>query len=231
MAIFEFKKFDLEIDKNVFPITTDAVLLASWVEINSSDLVLEVGIGSGIISFICKFKFSNIEIHGIDINSHAIKTAEFNMDNLGLDGMTFSSISFQEFESKTRYDHIICNPPYFANSLLPLSQKMKEAKHRENFDFGKFASFCNRNIKDNGSISVILPYDQENELSYNLCKFGFSPSRICKIKHCDNSNIKFVLLEYQKPYRKLKIETQALYTQDSNIVSNWHADLIKEVLK
>lgn len=231
MAIFEFKKFDLEIDKNVFPITTDAVLLASWVKLNSNDLVLEVGIGSGIISFICKFKFSNIEIHGIDINSHAISTANFNVDNLSLDGMIFSSIAFQEFESKKRYDHIICNPPYFANSLLPLSQKMKEAKHRENFDFRKFASFCNNNIINNGSVSVILPYDQENEFSYYMCTCGFSPSRICKIKHYDNSNIKFVLLEYQKSYRNLKIETQALYIQDSNIVSNWYTDLTKEVLK
>ena len=86
MKYFSFKKFDLQVSEEVFPITTDTILLASWVNCKLAKSLLEVGIGSGAISFLLESQNKTLDkVIGIDINKTAIELARQNTLQLKLD--------------------------------------------------------------------------------------------------------------------------------------------------
>jgi len=90
LKYFSFKKFDLQVSEEVFPITTDTILLASWVNCKLAKSLLEVGIGSGAISFLLESQNKTLDkVIGIDINKTAIELARQNTLQLKLDKMVF----------------------------------------------------------------------------------------------------------------------------------------------
>ncbi|MBK7094261.1 MAG: methyltransferase [Saprospiraceae bacterium] len=94
----------------------------------SSAKILDIGTGTGLLALMAAQKNSNAEITGIEPDEHSYSEAEYNFRNSPwADRLEIFNTSLQEFRLCTlqKYDHIICNPPYFSNSLPPPSDLKK----------------------------------------------------------------------------------------------------------
>jgi len=99
-----------------------ALLKTKTPEINIIDLCS----GSGCVSLaLAKHyeKHKNINIVGIDISKDAVDVALFNKKNLSLKNINYINIDFFDFikhqqsnTNSTKYDIIVCNPPYISES-------------------------------------------------------------------------------------------------------------------
>ena len=77
--------------------------------------ILEIGVGSGVISAMLKIKHHDINMVASDISEQALKIAKRNFELKNLDIIAIKSDLFEDIEDT--YDIVISNPPYIKNSF------------------------------------------------------------------------------------------------------------------
>ena len=87
--------------------------------------VLEIGVGSGIISVMLALLIKDIEIISVDINDKALELAKSNAIKHGVeDKITFIKSDLFTNVPDVKFDMVISNPPYIADDYkLPLNVK------------------------------------------------------------------------------------------------------------
>ena len=65
-----------------------------------------------------------------------------------------------------KYDLIISNPPFFSKSLKPENSERLKAKHQEDLNFEDILKFSQKYLETNGSLNLILPYDQKDKVHH-----------------------------------------------------------------
>lgn len=124
--------------------------------------VLEIGVGSGIISVMLALLIKEIKIVGVDINETALELAQQNaIKHNVLDKITFLKSNL--FEQVTaEFDMVISNPPYIANDyVLPHNVKYEPA----NALFGG-------KIGDE-LLKAIIQQTYERKIPYLFCEMGY----------------------------------------------------------
>ena len=113
---FKFKQFTVRQDRCAMKVGTDGTLLGSWA--NGGESVLDVGTGTGLIALMMAQRFPCAKITAIDISNDAFLQAEENvLASPYSDRISVLNIAFQQLPHSI-YDSIVCNPPFFENSLL-----------------------------------------------------------------------------------------------------------------
>lgn len=200
MSIFNFKQFDVKQDKSSMKVGTDAVLLGTWVRINTSSTnVLEVGTGCGVISLIIAQRYPEVTIDAIDIDQESADEAEENFRNSPwIHRLNAINKSLQEYNTTKVYDSIISNPPYFNNSLQCPKQQRTNARHTNTLSYNDLLNHSNNLLSNNGSLSVILPFEEGKLFIKLSTEFNFILNRITEVYPTPTSQPKRMLIELIK---------------------------------
>lgn len=131
---------------------------------NKSPKVLEIGVGSGIISVMLAMLVKDIEIIAVDINDKALELAKENAIKHGVeDKITFiKSDLFTNVPLDMQFDMVVSNPPYIADDYkLPKNVKYEPS----NALFGgKVGDELLKNIIEN---------THKKEIKFLLCEMGY----------------------------------------------------------
>jgi len=196
---FYFKKFKVRNTVSALKVNTDGVLLGAWAKLNSSDKILEVGTGSGVISLMLNQRFSGIDITAIDIDEISYKEASFNVELNEASNIKVIHKSFQNFsKSSHKFDHIVSNPPYFQNSTKPDSQSLNLAKHTAELSFSDFWDAAESMTHAQSSVSVVLPFEESLGFIKLATDKQFGVHRQLNIRPKVSSPVKRVLIEFRK---------------------------------
>jgi len=162
---FHFKQFSVRHDRCSMKVGTDAVLLGAWADVNGIKNVLEVGAGSGIISLMIAQRTSPVvKIDAVEIERGAAEQAVENiLQSPWPSRIVVHPVAIQDFFPPELYDMIICNPPFFNNSLKPPDKGRLQVRHTTSLSFEDLLSAAFRLLKSSGKLSVILP-EQEGIL-------------------------------------------------------------------
>ena len=102
---------------DVFPLGTDAVLLASFAGTSGVRKMLDLGCGSGVISLLLALRCPQASGRGVDILPAAVENARQNAACNGLaDRLSFETGDLRNFrmmDGAGAYDLVTANPPYF----------------------------------------------------------------------------------------------------------------------
>jgi tRNA1Val (adenine37-N6)-methyltransferase len=156
---FVFKQFKILQDKCAMKVGTDAVLRGSWVNTSNTKNILDIGTGTGIIALMLAQK-SDAIIDAIDIDkSAAIQAAENANECKWKERIHIQHISLQQFalESKTKYDLIVSNPPYFIDSSKALEESRTNARHTDQLAYDDLLKGVLQLLSATGKFYVILP--------------------------------------------------------------------------
>ncbi len=197
---FRFKQFTIWHDKTAMKVGTDGVLLGAWVNCNNSKNILDIGTGTGLIAIMLAQK-TNSKITAIDLDTDAYLQAKENIELCEWKNRISSeNISFQEFyqNQKSKFDLIVCNPPFFENSLKPQNKKREIARHTNSLPFENLIEGVSKIISDKGFFSVILPVELEQKFN-NLCEQNLLFCvRETIVKPNYDKKAKRILLEFSK---------------------------------
>lgn len=108
-----------------FKVTKDVLIprpeteeLVEWIledgKLKNDLQILDIGTGSGCIAIALKTNLPNSEVHAIDVSENALKIAQENALNLGVD-INFKQLDILNNENWSQldtYDIIVSNPPY-----------------------------------------------------------------------------------------------------------------------
>ena len=166
--MFQFKNFALSHEHSTLKIGTDSVLLASVVPVTGIRTVLDIGCGCGVIGFCIADRLrlqgtDSYSVTGIDIDGASIEECRKNAAAFPRDhhpNFHFEEISVQDFAPKhpSEYQLIVCNPPYFGNSLKPEDEKRRQSRHRDDhLPFATLAECVRQLLTDDGRFYLILP--------------------------------------------------------------------------
>jgi tRNA1Val (adenine37-N6)-methyltransferase len=156
---FQFKKFKVFHDKSSMKVGTDAVLLGAYLSLENVENILEIGMGSGLISLIAAQK-SGANIMAIDIHENSVIQAQENFSlSPWAKRLKAEFISIQDF-SKTKqikYDCIFSNPPFFENDLKSDNKDRNIARHNDYLSPLELILSAKILLKTKGILSIILP--------------------------------------------------------------------------
>ena len=197
---FRFKHFTIFQNRCAMKVGTDGTLLGAWAEIPKTlhARILDIGTGTGLIAIMMAQRAPHAHITGIDIDAEAAAQAKENAsgspcaDRIQIDNIALQSIGNEKFDS------IVCNPPYFNNSLKCPDRQRTIARHTSELTFGQLMSTAFRLLKDTGNISVIIPSDCRLDMDSAAALAGLHPKRVCSVKTAPAKPPKRMLLSYAK---------------------------------
>lgn len=156
---FQFKQFKVEQAQCAMKVSTDACLLGAWISLPEEAMeVLDVGTGTGLLALMLAQRYRGIQVDAIEIDKLAFQQASSNFSSspwsLRLNAMHADA---NQYNSSKRYDALICNPPFFHNSLLSEDEGRNKARHIDLFGQMQLLHLAERILHSAGTLSLILP--------------------------------------------------------------------------
>lgn len=108
-------------DKGVYSFTQDSVILANLANVSSSDRVLDLGCGNGILSFLIYCKKNPKLVIGIEkqkiLFDMCTKSCEYNKTDNRIKFINADVKDIRAVCEHESFDVVVCNPPYFSSSI------------------------------------------------------------------------------------------------------------------
>lgn len=159
MGRFRFKQFAVDDDDASLKVGTDAVLVGAWCNVENAQRILDIGTGSGVIALMMAQRTSpDARIDAVEVNVNDANQARSNIMNSPWPGkIAVHALPIQEFSPDGPYDLIVCNPPYFSQSLHPPETNRAMARHDTQLTQRELLAAVDRLLAPHGIFSVILP--------------------------------------------------------------------------
>ncbi len=193
---FQFKQFTVWHNLCAMKVGTDGVLLGSWASCSNIENILDIGTGSGLIALMLAQR-SNALIDAIDIDENAYQQASINISNSPFpQRISVFHAEIQSYKQDKQYDLIVCNPPFFSQSLKSPDKQRNYARHDNIMPFEVLFKKSASLLKKNGKLALIIPTDRYDELNQMAIRINLHLYRICYVKTRPAKTSKRLLLEY-----------------------------------
>jgi tRNA1Val (adenine37-N6)-methyltransferase len=214
-SYFQFKQFTIQQENAAMKVGTDGVLLGAWTDIENVKSVLDIGTGTGLIALMMTQR-SEANITAIEIEENAFRDASLNIQNSPWsERIKIVHSSFQEYlvNNSQLFDCMVCNPPYFTDSLKSKTESRTIARHNDELPFEALVEGVSRIINKDGHFSVVLPAGDERDFRFLAANYRLFPSRITRVKPKPSKPASRVLMEFRfeailKIDNELTIETE-----------------------
>lgn len=205
--MFRFKNFTVEQDLCAMKVGTDGVLLGAWAR--GGEQVLDVGTGTGLIALMMMQRYPEARVTALDIDEGAVRQATINVEQAeAKDRIRVVQQRVQEHEGQ--YDAIVSNPPFFIESLNAPDVQRNTARHAETLTYAELMEAAWRLLKDDGELSVVVPFDYRQRMEDEATFRGFFPSRVCAVKTVERKPAKRYLLAFRKHFCQCVKETMTI---------------------
>ena len=212
---FRFKQFAIKQVKSAMKVGTDGVLLGAWADACGADYILDIGTGTGLISLMMAQRF-NANIVGVEIEQNSYKEAVENINNSKWkDRIKIQHTSFQEFakSTKKKFDCIVANPPYFANSLKTPDSNRNFARHTDSLSFEDLLFGVYVTLSPKGKFTLIIPFSNKDSFIKLANKVSLFCTRQLIIKSKPELEPKRIIMEFG--FDKKEIDSNILIVENA----------------
>lgn len=183
--------------KYMFRMNTDSCLLGNFLKLSSNSRVLDIGTNNGVLLLYASV-YNCKELVGIDINDEAIKLANYNLTYNHVQNFHLYSLSVQEFKDINLFDVIICNPPYFQNSLKNSNPYLSLARHEDNLPLPILFKKVDELLKKDGSFYLVHRYQRYMDILKELSLYSLKIVDSQFIENKKTQNPETILLKIQR---------------------------------
>lgn len=225
-AFFKFKEFCVDHSRCAMKVGTDGVMLGAWA--NGGDCILDIGTGSGVIALFMAQRNVNSRVVAIDIDSEAVAQARLNVErSIYNERITVIETALQDFHDQT-FNSIVCNPPFFANSLRNKDVQRSIARHTDTLSYGDLFRGAMTLLDEDGEFSVVIPASCRYEFDAEATFAGLFPSRICSVRTVSRKPVSRYLLAYRKHPVDMIEETGGCINNDDMSRTEWYRSLTQD---
>ena len=139
---------------------------------------------------------SEPEISARDNDSESTDCIE--NSGLGANSGCSEESSFGE-ESELYFDHIICNPPYFSQSLKSEKNQARDtARHNDILPFDQLAKIVTKHLSQNGHFDLILPIEEAHRFVECANQVSLTLVHHASLQHSENKPPNRYLMQFVK---------------------------------
>lgn len=229
-SYFQFKRFTVCQQHCAMKVGTDGTLLGAWAAApQAPGRILDIGTGTGLIALMMAQRFPEALVTAIDIDEMAVSQAAENVSASPFaDRIRVVAADVQTFRTAEKFDSIVCNPPFFEDSLTCPDPQRTEARHTVTLGYRQLMESVFRLLKDDGLFSVIIPTDCRARLESEAHLRGFFISRVCSIQTTPRKAPKRYMIEMTKQPVNEVDTTNGVLELSPQIRSDWYHELTKE---
>lgn len=232
MSKFRFKQFEVVQDHAAMKVGTDGCLLGALAECGNR--ILDVGTGTGLLALMMAQRCESAQVTGVEISHEAVIDARCNFGaspwSQRLECVESGFVEFcNERVDRVTYDSIVCNPPYFDNSLECEDEGRRCARHTSSLAFGELVKGVAELLDANGSFSVVIPAEAYGSFCGECVLNGLWLSRCYEIKTVPRKHARRMVLVFGKQQGETLITTHCLRNAD-NSYSSWYAELMNDFM-
>ena len=227
---FQFKQFTIHQQYCAMKVGTDGTLLGAWALASESPCrILDIGTGTGLIALMMAQRYPQAKVTAIDIDDGAVRQAKENVSASPFaDRINVIKADVLTFEEEEKYDSIVCNPPFFEDSLTCPDPQRTEARHTVSLGYRQLMEAAFRLLKDDGHFSLIIPSDCRERLESEAHLRGFFLSRVCSIQTTPKKAPKRYMIELTKQPVNEVDTTNGILESSPQVRSDWYRELTKE---
>ncbi len=198
MAGFQFKQFSITQERTAMKVGTDGVLLGAWANCEQTSTILDIGTGTGLVTLMLAQR-STAQITAVEIDSDACNDAQENFSlSKWSNRIELQNIAIQTFAASCTYqfDLIVCNPPFFSNSLKTPNQSRNRARHDDGLPTCELFACAEKLLSPAGLFTVIIPHDKLESYISEAKKNNLQVQRVMHIKPTPTADYKRALVEF-----------------------------------
>ena len=159
---FQFQQFRIEQGQCAMKVSTDACLLGAAADLTNATRLLDIGTGTGLLALMAAQRHPTVETEAVEIDGAAATQAAANVAASPWAGrirVRAVSLAGYAATSPAAFSHIICNPPFFRQSLHSPDAARATARHEaaDSLSFEALAAFAAEFLLPSGLLTVLLP--------------------------------------------------------------------------
>lgn len=225
---FSFRQFTVYHDRCAMKVGTDGVLLGAWA--NGGRNILDIGTGTGLIAMMMAQRFADASVTAVEIDHDAASQAIENVTSSPFaTRITIEETSIQAFVSQEKFDAIVSNPPFFADSLKNPDSRRATARHTDTLPFGELLAAAKRLLTADGEFSAIVPADGLESFTSEAYLAGFTVARRCMLRTTPRKQPKrtLIALRHAAAAGDTQTDSQCLMNADGSR-SEWYNTLTED---
>ena len=206
--------FELEIPAGVFPLSTDSMVLASFVRLPKAARVLDLGAGCGTLGLLLCSQDQNCHVTGIEVDEKAHLAALENIRRNALEPRMESICadlrSVSSLFAPGAFSVCVSNHPYFSGG--PASQATPLARREDlcsTTDLFRSAACA---LKFGGDFFLVPRPERLAELIARGAQCALEAKRLALVRHREGEAVSLIALQFRKGAKPgLKWEEIALH--------------------
>ena len=176
-SYFEFKRFRIEQQGCSMKVGTDGVLLGAWFRLEPGMSVLDIGTGTGLVAIMAAQRGAG-SVSAVEIDESAAAQAAANAAASEWGAVIqVVNADVSTFRPGLKFDRIVCNPPYFRDSLRCPDAGRNTARHNDSLSFETLMECAALMLAPAGRLSVVIPADAVETLLKCAAVQGLGLSR------------------------------------------------------
>ncbi len=212
-SYFQFKKFKINQDKCAQKVSEIACILGAACPIpEDTNSILDIGAGTGLLSLMLAQR-TQARIDAIEIEEQTFYQLNENIENSIFKNRIQPILhDATKYTFEKKYDLIICNPPFFTNSLKSKSISKNIAWHDETLTLTQLFTIAENTLKDTAQLHIVLP----NNLIENQNLISLHINYRQKIKHRKETPPKYELIGLGKYPFEINIKSEMIIREGSD---------------
>ena len=187
-----------------YSFTSDSVLLANFVSAKHTDICVEIGAGSGVVSILVNYKNKPQKIFAFEMQERLAQLTQINIQKNNMNGQI--EVVNDKVQNHKQYIQdgsisvVFCNPPYFKNgtSTKNQSQEVAIARHEDFLPLSDLCETSSKMLKFGGKFYVVYPASRLAELIFELKKNNLEPKNMFFAQPMPSKNASVVLMQCTK---------------------------------
>jgi tRNA1Val (adenine37-N6)-methyltransferase len=185
---FQFQQFRIEQAACAMKVSTDACLLGAVADLAGATRLLDIGTGTGLLALMAAQRHPTVAIEAVEIDEAAATQAAANATACPWAGrIRVRALSLAEYAATqpALFSHIICNPPFFQQSLRSPNAARTTARHEadDTLSFGALAAFAADFLQPAGVLTVLLPPLEMRAFEAAAAGHGLFPATRLVVRH------------------------------------------------
>lgn len=172
-------------EKGGYKFTTDAVLLANFIDTKPNATLVEFCAGSGVVSILVNAKRKPKTIYAVEIQEKTAKLFEKSLSINGIKNIKVINMSLEDWaeDFREKVDAVFVNPPYFktGSGRLPQNEDVQISKYEVKTNIDSIINSAKRVLKPGGALFLVHLTEREKEIMLSLKANGFSVTKLVHV--------------------------------------------------
>ncbi len=229
---FRFKQFVIHQCQSRMKVTTDSCLFGAWVaeQVFISGLhdarILDIGTGTGLLSLMIAQK-NKCKIDAIEIDDAAAQEAQENVSaSKWKYDISVVHADILEWVPVTKYDVIVCNPPFYETDLTSPDLRKNIAHHSHNLTLAELLVRIKALMTANCACFVLLPFRRKDETTKLFQENNFFINNEVVIHPAAKNSAFRLMLQFSR--HNSPTEKSHMYFKEENTYSERFIQLLKD---